>query len=552
MIVAKSFFLLKESAMKKHWNFKSLLTLLLITIFLFGCKKPDLNKIAGGTWNPNLAVPIGYADFGVYDILASKDSNDLVIINQVTGEIALNYKGEIGSVNAQTILQLNNYSQNYSLSPTDFGLSPTPSFSSTIPSSNSTPIHFPMNGSSTLNTVNLESGALSIHINTSLKHNISITLTFPDITIGGSPLTKIIQMNYGSSIPQDTSSTLNLANSTCDFTANGTASNTLRVIVDATINGTGQNIVGNENFDINFNLNNLVFENATGYFDQQSIVNSSDSILIKIFNNSSSGVFNLINPKIKLSVENSFGIPIQMSITNLKSINTVNGTTVNISNPNLNNILITAPSIMGNTSNTVIPELNQGNSSGINTLVSSTPKYFNYTVNATTNPAGPTLNFIEKTSKLVVKAELELPLEGNAYDFVLRDTLPFKFNTNVDIIESILFRINSTNGFPINFETNLILLDSNDVVLFDLYNTNNEVLAAAPVDGSGRVTSRANKINDIKLSKSQIALLKNATKIIITGTAATTQPATTTIVKIFDDYKLSLKLGIQTVLKQNF
>jgi hypothetical protein len=173
-------------------------------------------------------------------------------------------------------------------------------------------------------------------------------------------------------------------------------------------------------------------------------------------------------------------------------------------------------------------------------------------VNATTNPAGPALNFIEKSSKLVVKAELELPLEGNAYDFSLRDTLPFKFNTDVNIIESILFRINSTNGFPINFETNLILLDSNDVVLFDLYNTNHEVLAAAPVDGSGRVTSRANKITDINLSKSQIALLKNATKIIITGTAATTQPATTTNVKIFDDYKLSLKLGVQTVLKQNF
>ena len=538
--------------MKKHWKFKSIMTLLLTTIFFVGCKKPDLNKMAGGTWNPNLAVPIGVADFGVYDILASKDSNDLVIINQVTGEIALNYKGEIGSVNAQTILKLNNYSQNYSLAPTDFGLSPALSFSSTIPSSNTTPINFPMNGSSTLNTVNLESGNLVVDINTSLKHDINLTLTFPDIIKGGSPLTEVIQMNYGSSSPQTATSTLNLSNSRCDFTSNGTATNSLRVIVDATIIGTGQSIVGNENFDVNFNLNNLVFENATGYFDQQTIVNSSDSILIKIFNNASSGVFNLTNPKIKLSVENSFGIPVQMNITNLKSINSVNGTTVNISNPNLSNIQITAPSTMGNTSITSIPELNQGNSSGINTLVSSTPKYFNYTVNATTNPAGPALNFIEKSSKLVVKAELELPLEGNAYDFSLRDTLPFKFNTDVNIIESILFRINSTNGFPINFETNLILLDSNDVVLFDLYNTNHEVLAAAPVDGSGRVTSRANKITDINLSKSQIALLKNATKIIITGTAATTQPATTTNVKIFDDYKLSLKLGVQTVLKQNF
>jgi hypothetical protein len=538
--------------MKKHWKIKSILTLLLITIFFVGCKKPDLNKMAGGTWNPNLAVPIGVADFGVYDILASKDSNDLVIINQVTGELALNYKGEIGSVNAQTILQLNNHSQNYSLSPTDFGLSATPSFSSTIPSSNTTPINFPMNGSSTLNTVNLESGALGIDINTSLKHNINLTLTFPDIIIGGSPATKIIQMNYGGSIPQLASSSLNLANSTCDFTANGTASNTLRVIVDATINGTGQNIVGNENFDINFNLTNLVFENATGYFDQQTIVNSSDSILIKIFNNASTGVFNITNPKVKLSVENSFGIPVQMNITNLKSINSVTGTTVNISNSNLNNILISAPTSMGNTSTTLIPELNRVNSSGITTLVSSTPKYFNYTVNATTNPTGPALNFIEKNSKLVLKAELELPLEGNAYDFALQDTLPFKFSTDVDIIESILFKIKSSNGFPINFETNLILLDSNDVVLFDLFNTNREVLAAAPVDGSGRVTSRANKITDIKLSKSQIALLKNATKIIITGIAATTQPATTTTVKIFDDYKLSMKLGVQTVLKQNF
>ena len=68
-----------------------------LIFFASSCKKLEFDKIAQTAWNPNLAIPLAYADFGVYDILARQDSTDLVVIDPSTGAIALVYKGEIAS-----------------------------------------------------------------------------------------------------------------------------------------------------------------------------------------------------------------------------------------------------------------------------------------------------------------------------------------------------------------------------------------------------------------------------------------------------------------------
>lgn len=533
------------------------MTLSLCLIILTGCKKPNLNKVAGGTWNPNFAAPIGYADFDVHDLLAAKDVNDVITFDSLTGEMALSYRGEIASISAQSVLQLNNYTEQVSLLPTDLGVITTPSYSGNQVSSNNTSINFPVNNGAQLNQVTLESGNLNISVNTSYKHNFTLNFTFLDISINGATANKTISLNYTGNVPQNVSSTLDLANAICDFTANGTATNSLRVSVDATIQGTGQSIIGNENFDLSFQLDNLKFANATGYFGQPNLIAGSDSVLLKIFSNATSGIFSLINPKLNFTIENSFGIPITMDITNLKSINTQNGNTVNLINPNLSNLSINTPAVMGNTAITNIAELNNGNTTNMDQLVTQTPKYLSYTINAQANPLGntPPLNFITKNSKLVVKADLKLPLEGYAYDFKLNDTLPFKFNQNLDIIESVLIRLNATNGFPIDFIAKASFVDSNLVEQFYILgdNTTNgtTIIQGAPVDNTGKVTSKTNKITDINLNKTQISKLKNVSKIIIYAEAATTN-APNQDVTIFDYYKLSLKLGIQTVLKQDF
>ena len=544
---------LKLNTMKKHWKIKPFWTSLFVLLVIYSCNKPDFNKIAGGTLNTDLAAPIGYSTFGVYDVLASNDSNDLVVINPIDGELALKYNGEIGSFDAKSVLSFPNHNETFHLNNSNLGLSNSIGFNGSVASSNAEYVTFPMSSGIILNTVNVKSGTMAINVNTTLKHNITVNLTFLDTKINNQPIQKVINLNYNGSTPVSNNTIIDLTGTICDFTANGTGTNRLRLIVDATVNGTGQSIIGNENFDIDVNFTDLDFTNATGYFGQQSVNALKDTIELKIFNNASTGVFGLTNPKLNFKIDNSFGIPIELNINNLKTINPVSNVTVNLNNSNLNNITINPSPGFGQKSTTTITELDKNNTPGMNSIVSSTPKNLFYDVDIQTNPNGNTgpLNFIESTSKLTVFADLDLPLEGYAYGFQMKDTLPFGMSNSPEEIQSVLIRINSTNGFPISFSANVSFLDSNDVKLFDVFTSPETVLKAAPVNSSGRVTKSVNKITDIEIPKSKINQLDNVKKIVVIGTAATTEPQLTNV-KIYDNYKLTLKLGVKVVLKKDF
>jgi hypothetical protein len=94
-------------------------------------------------------------------------------------------------------------------------------------------------------------------------------------------------------------------------------------------------------------------------------------------------------------------------------------------------------------------------------------------------------------------------------------------------------------------------VDQNYNPLIDFIGGEKELIGAAQVDNTGRVSSANSKIIDILFDKTKINLLKNAKYVILKATAATTQPQTQ-VVKIYDDYKLLLKLGMQVKIKQKF
>ena len=532
---------------KSKWLIGAMYTFLVISI-LSSCNKPDLNKISGIQWDPNLATPIGYADFGVYDVLAAKDSNDLVIVNPLDGALALTYDGQIVSVTAQDVIPMNNLSQQFSLVPSDLNLVASGSFNGSINSSNTENIDIPTSNGIELHTVEFNSGSMNINVSTTLEHDITLNITFPDLISSGSAVTKNINLSYGGSVPQVTNSVVDLSDVIADYTAGGSTVNRIRANVNATITGTGQPIAGNENFDMTIDLSNMVFKNAIGYFGQQTLGAQSDSILIKIFNNATTGTFSFTNPSLKFTIDNSFGMPITMNFANLESINTQTGQVTPLTGyPST--LAINAPTSMGQTATTSMT-MNTSNTTNLSTIISPTPKYLNYSVSAATNPAGQTgpLNFIEAASKFEVNAELTLPLEGYAYGFSANDTMPYNFSGNADNIESAMFRFNVTNGFPVSVDAQATFVDANYIPIFSLVTTPVEVVSAAPVNSSGKVTSSVNKITDVTLNKSQINLLDQVKYVIISGTGATTTPQQT-VVKLYDGYRLAFKIGMQVQLK---
>jgi hypothetical protein len=206
---------------------------------------------------------------------------------------------------------------------------------------------------------------------------------------------------------------------------------------------------------------------------------------------------------------------------------------------------INAPSTMGMTSTTDIPEINTSNTTNLNTLVNTVPKYLNYAIHAVTNPSGQTSpNFITKDSRMTVYSHLELPLEGHAYNVNLTDTLPFNFSETGASIESVMFRLNAMNGLPIGFKAQVTFVDENYNSLSTLFENEEIVIIPAAVDLNGKVTDPINKITDVTLPKSKLSMLNQAKYIIISGKIASTEPQGTNV-KIYENYRFSLKLALQ-------
>jgi hypothetical protein len=539
--------------MDRKWNFKTIaLSSIVLGALIFGCKKHDLTKVAGITFDQNLAVPIGYGEFGVHDLLKSIDNT--IQVNPSDGGMSLVYHKQLDTIYAKDVVKLDDFSQNFSIVPANLSGNTSGSFNGTINNSTSQNFTYTTQNGTELHDLNFQAGTLAINVSSTIEHNITLVITFPDLKLNGTVLTKTISMIYPNSVPHTGSGTIDLTNVLADFTANNTATNTLRINIDATITGTGQPITGSENLDLTMNLTNLEFKNITGYFGQQTLASFADSMLLKVFNNPIQGSLSFTNPKLTFTVENSFGIPITVNFNNLSTVNTVSNQTTQIT---FNNPVQTVniPANMGDPAVSTSFELSNATTNNTMTnLVDAAPKYLKYDISATSNPNGNpgplNLNFIESTSKMIVKADIELPFEGYASGMEVKDTLKFDAIKNApDQIESVLFRLKVDNGFPLTFNGQAEFVDINYNHLFDLFDSPTDIISAAPVNSTTHIVNgTTTKSTDVIISASKIALLDKVRFIILKGEAETTKPLNT-VVKLLDGYKIGLKLSVQVQLK---
>ena len=539
--------------MDRKWNFKTIaLSSIVLGALIFGCKKHDLTKVAGITFDQNLAVPIGYGEFGVHDLLKSIDNT--IQVNPSDGGMSLVYHKQLDTIYAKDVVKLDDFSQNFSIVPANLSGNASGSFNGTINNSSTQNFTYTTQNGTELHDLNFQSGNLAINVSSTIEHNITLVITFPDLKLNGSVVTKTISMIYPNSVPHTGSGTIDLTNVLADFTANNTATNTLRINIDATITGTGQPITGSENLDLTMNLTNLEFKNITGYFGQQTLASFADSMLLKVFNNPIQGSLSFTNPKMTFTVENSFGIPITVNFNNLSTVNTVSNQTTQIT---FNNPVQTVniPANMGDPAVSTSFELSNATTNNTMTnLVDAAPKYLKYDISATSNPNGNpgplNLNFIESTSKMIVKTDIELPFEGYASGMEVKDTLKFdQISNSPDQIESVLFRLKVDNGFPLTFNGQAEFVDVNYNHLFNLFDSPTDIISAAPVNSTTHIVNgTTTKSTDVIISASKIALLDKVRFIILKGEAETTKPLNT-VVKLLDGYKIGLKLSVQVQLK---
>ena len=417
------------------------------------------------------------------------------------------------------------------------------------------------NGQVKIDEQTFKTGDLNISISSTFKQSSVITITMPTAKKAGIAFTQTIavQASTGSSV--SVVQTFDLAGYNFDMTNGGTTTNKFNINYSVKVTKTAATSLPGENIQITQGFTNQSFLLIKGDVGTQGITATKDTVSISIFKNAlQTGDFSIKYATIKFNIVNSYGLPIRLN--NLQLFPYGVGQSFiypTIPLPAAYALIdINAPVVIGDSASTgppALPVIGGPSETVLNTTINQKPKNFIYNVGSLTNPNGPTTpstrNFITDQSRFRVDFELDIPLDGKAWDFVFRDTIPFTFGEETSgKINSLTLRNYVNNGFPFDVGINLDFVDS-AYVLKQTLNPDavySNVIPSAAIDiATGKVTTSTEKTTDFVLNKAQIDNLKNVKHIIVRATGKTTNAVSGAgpDVKIYDYYKLAVKMGIK-------
>ncbi|MDG2343405.1 MAG: hypothetical protein P8L23_02390, partial [Flavobacteriales bacterium] len=486
------------------------------------------------------------------------DTTSLITTGSV-GELLLAYTIPSFSVSSQEVLTLDNSIAFTVNSSPASGLPSSPSYSGSLSVADTTLYTFTFPSNEEITSIEYGLGAggnhplMIISVSNEFNHDLELAITIPSLELSGINWSDTVTVSPNS-IGQ---TTLDMSNYIMDLTQGSLGFNELVIQFGITINGTGQSINPTDKIGIDFQMTDIsAFDVVYGDFKNQQISLGEDSISFSIFQVSESAIdFVLTNPSIEFNVENSFGFTSQMAMTEFYSQDS-SGTLFNVTYDSAATNLqaapfyfpsISKPSSQGAITTTDI-FMNSNNSNFVD-VIGTTPKQLNYAPSIEINPnAGPNSNYITSTSQMTVNSEITLPLEGYAGGWRMGDTIPFDFEVDnlfsgETTIEEATIKFVTTNGWPVDVDFTLLLLDSNKNTLSTIAN-DELILQSGVLDASGKVIEPTIKVTELYCDSTCVDEL-NVTKFVVLSVDANTanysgqQP-----VKIYEDYKLGVAMSL--------
>ena len=215
---------------------------------------------------------------------------------------------------------------------------------------------------------------------------------------------------------------------------------------------------------------------ALGYLGTDTVEFGPEIIENNIFNNIVGGNIDLNNTELSVEINNYFGADANLVFTELTAENTNTG-------------IITTPTVDEDGNNFIGHEYNINRATLINLenaniessktsiklnadeMLSILPDKISTSLNVYLNPNGQSSNpdFLFPEYPIDASIELKVPLNIIANDLHLRDTSDIDIQQNEDLeIDKVFLKVE--NGFPIDCDFNMILLDMNKNVIDTLFN----------------------------------------------------------------------------------
>jgi len=518
--------------------------------------KLDFSKLSTNIdWNPNFAVPAVHSSLTIRDVLRDYDTTNLFVEDQ-TGFLRLIYHKQVFSLPASDYVTLPDQSFSDNFTGTDFIAQDFPATSPATVTKNYTQLMVLQLPSDSFDSLVFKNGTFSIDVSSTFLHTGLLTVTFPTIRKNNLPYSKTVNINTSTGTFTYNQSFYDLA----DYSANFTNPNQLPVSLSLTLVNSGNPVLASDQVSVNMSINTLQYKIIYGNIGQRNIPIQEDTVNVEIFNNTLQGSVYFMDPKFRLFVSNSFGVPFSATFSDFKIYSSVSNQYVPYPfPPAYDSLLIAAPTTVGQQ---LLPDsiiLNTTTFPDITTIVSENPRYVHVTTNAQSNPTGSTqYNFIQDTSRLAVDLEVELPLWGRASWWILQDTLDFNFSdyykdSTIDLhnVEWVKFRLNILNGMPTEASVQIYLTDTLYNIIDSIFTPPNDtIIASGILGGTGKVIAPTRKTSDVIYTNSRLANLHNVKKALVRGYVHTTNKGAT-IVRFYSEYAIDVKMGVQVQAKIN-
>jgi len=261
-----------------------------------------------------------------------------------------------------------------------------------------------------------------------------------------------------------------------DGRLNGDTVNTIYSELITYIDSTGELVTLNQQ-DSFYYYTEFIFspEYALGYLGTDTVEFGPEIIENNIFNNIIGGNIDLNNTNLSVEIDNYFGADANLVFTNLTAENSNTG---EISTPSVdedgNNFIgheynINRATLI-NLANSDIQSSTTSIRLNADEMLSILPDKITTSLNVYLNPNGQssTPDFIFPDYPLDASIELEVPLNIIANNLHLRDTTDVDIEQNEDVeVEKVFLKVE--NGFPIDCNIKMILLDKNQNILDTLF-----------------------------------------------------------------------------------
>lgn len=523
----------------------------------------DFNKISDEVLlTPGIATPIAYGELTLKDLLTEFDSAGYVKQYKSDSLLYISYGQSLFSYSAKDVFDVPD--QDFTEIYVDADIVNDPDWiaigvGDTVLFPKRQKGDFKFDKDERLDSAYIRTMDLEIKVRSSFEHKGLLEMSSDSVILeDGGTFSDIIQIS-SSNGDFDTTYVITINNCVIYFDNSEPGKTYLPLHTDFYLIKSPNPVNPDDNCTITMSFKNIEYSSAYGYFGMYDLMIENGDITIEVFDNSEiDGLISFYDPKLVLTVDNSYGVPVQIELKDVSTYSLINDVTTPIVFTSGNPFGILAPEIDSiGTSVRSFVEISDANTNIVD-AIETLPRKFNYTVSAVSNPEGPgdSYNFITDSSIMEVGVEVVLPIHFSADEFVLEDTIDFDFEdqlgTSVDFIETFALELDVRNGLPVEVGVQLFFKDSLFNVLDSMF-VDDEFLLAPTIDDEGNVLDPAEYTKKVSFDTERLEIIKDTKYMFVRATLNTARDEfdNASYVKFYDYNSIYFKLKMESAFTLN-